>query len=1034
MANLEHILELNNKYKNSYGQLEKILLEVLEKGEVTQTDLEEMENSMQQQTEDYNKLNAAQKQAQSENLQEQIDDLRNTKLDMNIDTVIDLLTNGGRSTALSVSDDGTIILNAGSLEELNQIKLSVDEQRKRIDGVIADTEVEQLDGTKVKLKVLYSTLSQTVDGIETNVGTIEGVANDANSKANAAITQASQLKQTVDSIKSTVTSTSTAVDGSIKETYNEFYLSNSNTTTTGGTWDKTAPNPQAGKYIWLRTAYVTNKGNTTYGNPACITGAKGDKGDPGLQGLQGEKGEQGVPGTPGKNGADGTNGTDGKTSYFHIKYSSVEKPTTAAQMSETPNTFIGTYVDFDPSDSTDPKKYTWYRFQGLQGEKGEQGIPGVGTDGKTSYLHIKYSDDGGTTFTANNGETVGTYIGTYTDFNQSDSNDTSSYTWAKIKGEQGSDGVGIDHILTIYFVSTSKTNAPTFEEYGWVFDIPAYVEGNYLWSAYKIWYTDGNVGFTTPQYCSEWEANHKAETAVSIATQTSDKFEWLVKKGSTQSSLTLTDATIQAIANSDIKLKAKNISLEGLVTANNNFKILADGSIEAVNAKFTGDISGSTFSSKDGSFKVGDDGRVELDSLSVNSEISTDVLTINTINNSRYQPVLDEDVTITIDSTGVNSDEFEHGSTYTTLSAFQEACPTNLNGHEVTLIFANDYEGNLNFTTQNNGKIILNFNNHTIKGYLYFGIKTMEYEFADNNNGVIMPNAGYVGDNGNYSIFVYNTSLKICDCKVYASNSSGNNSGIEFSSFAQGKVDNVSFVNCYNGIRAYVKSQVYCTNTKGSTLSYAFYSLSGSDISFSATSQTSRNSGTNHYKTGSNGTIHAEGATFNGTTISGTNTNTGTSTETKTITLTADYGDTYRKTVYNNWKKDGTVRQGDYGYGDCVGCWFFGNKLSNYATKNISKIVISFTRQSGGSYGEVLHGVKTHNYSSRPSGTPSFRSDFSKSVSVSAGSTGIITLTSSTDIANFMKAKGVGLVPASQDKAHYSVCSGTCKIQITYTE
>ena len=108
MANLEHILELNNKYKNSYSQLEKILLEVLEKGEVTQTDLEEMENSMQQQTEDYNKLNAAQKQAQTENLQEQIDDLQNTKLDMNIDTVIDLLTNGGRSTAISVSDDAQL--------------------------------------------------------------------------------------------------------------------------------------------------------------------------------------------------------------------------------------------------------------------------------------------------------------------------------------------------------------------------------------------------------------------------------------------------------------------------------------------------------------------------------------------------------------------------------------------------------------------------------------------------------------------------------------------------------------------------------------------------------------------------------------------------------------------------------------------------------------------------------------------------------------------------------------------------------------
>lgn len=39
-----------------------------------------------------------------------------------------------------------------------------------------------------------------------------------------------------------------------------------------------------------------------------------------------------------------------------------------------------------------------------------------------------------------------------------------------------------------------------------------------------------------------------------------------------------------------IKLTADNIKLEGLFTANNNFKILDDGSIEAVNGKFTGEI------------------------------------------------------------------------------------------------------------------------------------------------------------------------------------------------------------------------------------------------------------------------------------------------------------------------------------------------------------------------------------------------------------------------------------------------------------
>lgn len=42
-----------------------------------------------------------------------------------------------------------------------------------------------------------------------------------------------------------------------------------------------------------------------------------------------------------------------------------------------------------------------------------------------------------------------------------------------------------------------------------------------------------------------------------------------------------------------VKIKASNIQLEGLVTANENFKILEDGSIEAMNGKFTGEINAS---------------------------------------------------------------------------------------------------------------------------------------------------------------------------------------------------------------------------------------------------------------------------------------------------------------------------------------------------------------------------------------------------------------------------------------------------------
>ena len=184
-------------------------------------------------------------------------------------------------------------------------------------------------------------------------------------------------------------------------------------------------------YIGVYTDYT--KADSTDPSKYKWTKIQGPQGTQGLQGIQGPQGERGIAGKDGQNGA---------TTYFHIKYSAVSNPTSASQMTEVPNTYIGTYVDFTEMDSNDPGKYTWYRLQGLQGEKGTQGLPGKdGSNGKTTYLHIKYSNDGGKTFTANSGETPGDYVGTCTDFNQTDPTTVGSYIWAKIRGEQGPQGL-----------------------------------------------------------------------------------------------------------------------------------------------------------------------------------------------------------------------------------------------------------------------------------------------------------------------------------------------------------------------------------------------------------------------------------------------------------------------------------------------------------------------------------------------------------------------------------------------------------------
>ena len=248
----------------------------------------------------------------------------------------------------------------------------------------------------------------------------------------------------------------------------EYYQSTSATSLSGGSWSTVAPTWVDGKYIWTRSVITYtdstvkrtegicatgqkgdtgpqgvkgDKGATGAQGPQGAQGEKGEKGDKGdtgprgLQGLQGEKGERGIQGPKGADGASGA------TSYFHIKYSSVANPTSSSQLTETPSTYIGTYVDFSPDDSTDPSKYKWSRFEGAQGPKGEQGIPGIGVDGKTSYLHIAYanSSDGKTGFSVGDSANK-LFIGQYTDFSPDDSTDPSKYKWTLIKGATGPQG------------------------------------------------------------------------------------------------------------------------------------------------------------------------------------------------------------------------------------------------------------------------------------------------------------------------------------------------------------------------------------------------------------------------------------------------------------------------------------------------------------------------------------------------------------------------------------------------------------------
>lgn len=272
-------------------------------------------------------------------------------------------------------------------------------------------------------------------------------------------------------------------------------------------------------------------------------GQKGDKGDIGPIGPSGTDGitpqlkiEDGrwllsmdkgqtwqdigqATGDPGQNGTDGKNGSDGigvipggTTGQALVKKSDADYDTewkTISEGGEIPN-FDAEVANVSSTTEANANvvlegdifKFSFGLPKGTDGSNGE--------DGKTSYLHIKYSNDGGVTFTGNNGEDPGAWIGIYVDYNINDSDDPSDYKWTKIKGEPGITGDpglagkdGVDGLPGIgievrYCLGTTtiyggtSTPGTTRQPTGWNLAVPTPTE-----ETPYIWFIQARVNYTS---------------------------------------------------------------------------------------------------------------------------------------------------------------------------------------------------------------------------------------------------------------------------------------------------------------------------------------------------------------------------------------------------------------------------------------------------------------------------------------------------------------------------------------------------------
>ena len=217
----------------------------------------------------------------------------------------------------------------------------------------------------------------------------------------------------------------------ISSTTITYSVSVSGTEKPVGGWSTTVPTVPSGQYLWTRIVWSYTDSTSEIGYSVAKMGERGPQGPQGLQGIQGPKGDQGIAGRP---------GADGRTSYTHIAYADSADGTKNFSTSDSNRIYIGVYVDFNATDSTSPGSYQWSLIKGADGADGAPGKPGV--DGRTPYFHTAYanSSDGSSGFstTDSNGKL---YLGTCTDYTQSDPTDYRVYTWVKIKGDKGDQGV-----------------------------------------------------------------------------------------------------------------------------------------------------------------------------------------------------------------------------------------------------------------------------------------------------------------------------------------------------------------------------------------------------------------------------------------------------------------------------------------------------------------------------------------------------------------------------------------------------------------
>ena len=159
MSNIETITREHDNFSSSYDELVNLLEKVITNREITQDDKYDLEKAHATYSENYNQIKKILENEKESNLNDQLEEVGYKKLNADLNSVMNILTNNGEKNTFYLGEDGRILIDMQSIpmltllvQKLSLIARGLDSDDEESSITIAPEFIQLLSTSDILLK------------------------------------------------------------------------------------------------------------------------------------------------------------------------------------------------------------------------------------------------------------------------------------------------------------------------------------------------------------------------------------------------------------------------------------------------------------------------------------------------------------------------------------------------------------------------------------------------------------------------------------------------------------------------------------------------------------------------------------------------------------------------------------------------------------------------------------------------------------------------------------------------------------------